>query len=397
MKFSKNLQIVFIALAIIPFFQNAIGYKYPPLGLVVQFSRFFFFTICIALILINASAFSFITKNIKIYLIIALIFTFICSAIVNNTNVVAVLQLSLYILYPFLLFSVWSHSPVETLNICKGVTYGLNILVLVNLVMMLCFPQGLFQTVSSDTVSYYYLFGAKNQMVAPIMTCLFFNAETAYRSYNKIVTKTSLFMSLICTLELIIGGSGTGLIVLFVFIVLCLLELKHRTISPNLSLIVLLASFLGIVVFRIQNIFSFLIVDVLHKSLTLSDRTYIWDSAIESILSHLILGTGITDSLSGNVHLKLSYLVKDIFAHDLYLDYLLMGGVPALCIFICLLISVKNSYCYILNRNRTFIWWGIVIYLFASIVEIYTTNFCLFLMFAYMSICDYSIRHGHLI
>ncbi|WP_423220497.1 O-antigen ligase family protein [Bifidobacterium imperatoris] len=204
-------------------------------------------------------------------------------------------------------------------------------------------------------------------------------------------------MSLICTLELIIGGSGTGLIVLFVFIVLCLLELKHRTISPNLSLIVLLASFLGIVVFRIQNIFSFLIVDVLHKSLTLSDRTYIWDSAIESILSHLILGTGITDSLSGNVHLKLSYLVKDIFAHDLYLDYLLMGGVPALCIFICLLISVKNSYCYILNRNRTFIWWGIVIYLFASIVEIYTTNFCLFLMFAYMSICDYSIRHGHLI
>lgn len=287
-------------------------------------------------------------------------------------------------------------SSTDTLNICKGITYGLNTLVLINLSIMLFFPQGLYQTISSNTISYYYLFGAKNQMVAPIMTCLFFNMETAYRSYNKIITKTSLFMCFICAFELIIGGSGTGLIVLAAFIILCLFELKHQKISSNLSLIVLLASFLAIVIFRIQNIFSFLIVDILHKSLTLSDRTYIWDAAIESILSHPILGTGITDSLSGNVHLKLSYLVKDIFAHDLYLDYLLMGGIPALCIFVCILISVKKSYDSFLNKKNTLIWWGIVVYLFASIVEIYTTNFCLFLMFAYINICDYSTRHRYI-
>lgn len=342
MKLSKNLQILFIALAIIPFFQSTIGYKYPILGLGVQYLRYFFFGIIIILILINTHAFSFITRNTKIYLTISLIFIFFISAVVNNTNIVSVFQLSLYLLYPFLLFSVWADSSTGTLNICKGITYGLNTLVLINLSIMLFFPQGLYQTISSNTISYYYLFGAKNQMVAPIMTCLFFNMETAYRSYNKIITKTSLFMCFICAFELIIGGSGTGLIVLAAFIILCLFELKHQKISSNLSLIVLLASFLAIVIFRIQNIFSFLIVDILHKSLTLSDRTYIWDAAIESILSHPILGTGITDSLSGNVHLKLSYLVKDIFAHDLYLDYLLMGGIPALCIFVCILISVKN-------------------------------------------------------
>lgn len=396
MKLSKNLQILFIALAIIPFFQSTIGHKYPILGLGVQYSRYFFFGIIIILILINTHAFSFITRNTKIYLTISLIFIFFISAVVNNTNIVSVFQLSLYLLYPFLLFSVWADSSTGTLNICKGITYGLNTLVLINLSIMLFFPQGLYQTISSNTISYYYLFGAKNQMVAPIMTCLFFNMETAYRSYNKIITKTSLFMCFICAFELIIGGSGTGLIVLAAFIILCLLELKHQKISSNLSLIVLLASFLAIVIFRIQNIFSFLIVDILHKSLTLSDRTYIWDAAIESILSHPILGTGITDSLSGNVHLKLSYLVKDIFAHDLYLDYLLMGGIPALCIFVCILISVKKSYDSFLNKKNTLIWWGIVVYLFASIVEIYTTNFCLFLMFAYINICDYSTRHRYI-
>ena len=373
MKLSKNLQILFIALAIIPFFQSTIGYKYPILGLGVQYSRYFFFGVIIILILINTHAFSFITRNTKIYLTISLIFIFFISAVVNNTNIVSVFQLSLYLLYPFLLFSVWADSSTDTLNICKGITYGLNTLVLINLSIMLFFPQGLYQTISSNTISYYYLFGAKNQMVAPIMTCLFFNMETAYRSYNKIITKTSLFMCFICAFEL-----------------------KHQKISSNLSLIVLLASFLAIVIFRIQNIFSFLIVDILHKSLTLSDRTYIWDAAIESILSHPILGTGITDSLSGNVHLKLSYLVKDIFAHDLYLDYLLMGGIPALCIFVCILISVKKSYDSFLNKKNTLIWWGIVVYLFASIVEIYTTNFCLFLMFAYINICDYSTRHRYI-
>ena len=56
MKLSKNLQILFIALAIIPFFQSTIGYKYPILGLGVQYSRYFFFGIIIILILINTHA-----------------------------------------------------------------------------------------------------------------------------------------------------------------------------------------------------------------------------------------------------------------------------------------------------------------------------------------------------
>lgn len=396
MKLSKNLQIFFVALAVIPFFQNAIGYKYPTLGLILQYSRFFFFGIIIIFILISGNAFRFITRNTNIYLIISLIFIFLISAVVNKANITPVFQLSLYVLYPFLLFSIWADTPMGTLNICKGITYGLNMLVLINLLIMLFFPMGLYQTISSDTISNYYLFGAKNQMVAPIMTCLFFNMETAYRSYNKIITKTSLFMCFICVIELIIGGSGTGLIVLTAFIILCLLELRKQKISSNFCLIVLLLSFFAIVIFRIQNIFSFIIVDILHKSLTLSDRTYIWDAAIESILSHPILGTGITDSLSGNVHLILAYLEKDIFAHDLYLDYLLMGGIPSLCIFIFILISIKKSYDNLLGKKQTFIWLGIVIYLFASIVEIYTTNFCLFLMFAYINICDYSTRYMHL-
>ena len=139
MKLSKNLQILFIALAIIPFFQSTIGYKYPILGLGVQYSRYFFFGIIIILILINTHAFSFITRNTKIYLTISLIFIFFISAVVNNTNIVSVFQLSLYLLYPFLLFSVWADSSTGTLNICKGITYGLNTLVLINLSIMLFF------------------------------------------------------------------------------------------------------------------------------------------------------------------------------------------------------------------------------------------------------------------
>ncbi|MBT1173171.1 O-antigen ligase family protein [Bifidobacterium sp. MA2] len=367
------------------------------MGLIVQYSRYLFFTASIFLILINRNTVRSLIKNTKFYLTIALILVLFISASINKTDVAAVFQLALYMLYPFLLFASWSWRIAQTEDVCRGLTYGLNILVLLNLLIMILMPQGLFQTISSDTVSRYYLFGAKNQMVAPVMTCLFFNIEFAYRRYKK-VTKSALFMFFICAIELYIGGSGTGLIVLFAFIILVILQLKNRNANSNMALVVLIISFASIVIFRVQNIFSFIIVGVLHKSLTLSDRTYIWDTAFESIRKNPIIGTGITESLSGNVHLKLNYLTKDIFAHDIYLDYLLMGGIPALCIFIVLIISVKRSYEKLINvRYQTFIWWGVVIYLFASIVEIYTTNYCLFLMFAYMGILEQSIRKNHLV
>lgn len=75
MKLSKNLQILFIALAIIPSSKAQLGTNIQYLTW-CSILEVFFFGIIIILILINTHAFSFITRNTKIYLTISLIFIF---------------------------------------------------------------------------------------------------------------------------------------------------------------------------------------------------------------------------------------------------------------------------------------------------------------------------------
>jgi O-antigen ligase len=126
----------------------------------------------------------------------------------------------------------------------------------------------------------------------------------------------------------------------------------------------------------------------MHKSLTLSDRTFIWDAALLLVKSKLFTGYGVGKSLSGEVFIDLGYMSETIFAHDIFLDYLVMGGIFALVVFILILLETQKEYKEMISISRywkTFIWIGVLIYMCASIVEIYTGNYCLFLMIAYIT------------
>ena len=54
----------------------------------------------------------------------------------------------------------------------------------------------------------------------------------------------------------------------------------------------ILGYFYGIVLLRLQNIFSFIIQNILGKDLTFTGRTRIWDNAIEFIKARFIIGYG---------------------------------------------------------------------------------------------------------
>ena len=49
-----------------------------------------------------------------------------------------------------------------------------------------------------------------------------------------------------------------------------------------------------VVVFDIPKYFSFILVDILHKGISLSTRTYIWDATLQHIKERPILGFGST-------------------------------------------------------------------------------------------------------
>lgn len=96
---------------------------------------------------------------------------------------------------------------------------------------------------------------------------------------------------------------------------------------------------IAIVFFRVQNLFQWLIVDILDESLSLSNRTFIWDAAILKWIQSagtILFGNGIG--------LKDSFYVSDMGnAHNQYLQFLVDGGFVKLGLYFAMIfISIEK-------------------------------------------------------
>ena len=127
--------------------------------------------------------------------------------------------------------------------------------------------------------------------------------------------------------------SGTGLIGCLIIVAFALV-IQGRKIEKAFSIwtisIAYLIIYLGVVVFRIQDVFSGLIVNVLHKDITFTGRTYLWDMAMAYIIEKPYWGYGITEKFL-TMKSGISYS-----PHNLILQILLTGGFLSLGLFLIL-------------------------------------------------------------
>lgn len=99
--------------------------------------------------------------------------------------------------------------------------------------------------------------------------------------------------------------------------------------------------FLILVVFNKMSIFSFFIVNILNRNLTLTDRTVIWEVTINQIIRKPIFGYGFIDGLKFQ---QMLHGITGINAHNTYLMILFNGGVIALSLFIYIFILASKRF-----------------------------------------------------
>lgn len=137
-----------------------------------------------------------------------------------------------------------------------------------------------------------------------------------------------VIMIIIIHLTLIITMVGTGLVaIIFVDILLIWNSRRVIKISYFKSYCICLLATFAIVVCRVQNIFSFIIVDVLGKDLTFTGRTRDWDLAFELIPKKFMFGYGILDQITEKK------ILGDVFTHNAVLEQLFRGGIISLLVF----------------------------------------------------------------
>lgn len=241
-----------------------------------------------------------------------------------------------------------------------------------------------------------FIVGGKNQLAIFLSVALVFHCvvcqEQEIKQFFNIKSITYL---LIIIMSAVLSKSSTCIItiaVVFLLYVLIALKKEGLLINPTGIMIIYIASWFAIVIFRIYYIFANLLINWFHKDITLSHRTIIWDRAIELISKKPIFGYGLAESLNvfsvnhdftggnNNVWTALS-------GHNQFLQILYDGGLILMIIFfVVYFIATKKTKR--INYHFKYYFLGVIGILINWLSEV-PSEYAMFLM---LSMCYFSER-----
>lgn len=256
------------------------------------------------------------------------------------------------------------------------------ILIYANFISMILYPNGLYSDALYDNN---WLLGYDNKHIITILPGLMLTLIYSLY-YGKGLKIRSIFLIIISCLSIVKNFSATSvlaIVLMVIFIVFRNMKFENTKIFNIYNYIITyVVLFFTIIIFRLQEIFSYLIVKVFHKSLTFTGRTNIWDKTIDLIKQKPIIGYGVENSTTRAEKIDFANATH---AHNTILEILYKGGFIALIIYIYIIIIVAKQ----LNKYRDsmvskIISVAIFVFFIMMLVEARdVTNFYIILLFGY--------------
>ena len=373
----KMLLYIFL---LIPFFQiEYLTITYPVFSSIYKI-LLLFSEISIILLYLKGNKLSKITLYVTIFELVLIFASILNSSEVSTQINVAIKLISLTCLIDYGVKN-------DTKNFINAFLLLLEILIYSNFISILIYPDGMYDT---HLQSYNWILGYDNSHIIYFITPF-------YISYiNKMLNKNQNFrfvlLTIISMLSVFIRFSATSivgysLILLFMIFNKTLKNIKIFNIYNYL--ITNLILFFAIVIFRVQNLFSYLIVNILHKDLTFTNRTGIWDRTIAYINKSILFGYGLEPS---TIRSTKNNFIYGINAHNFILEIMYQGGILALISFVAILISAcKKLYKYKNNMVSKVVSFVIFVLFLMMITEYYNIQF-IFIVLVFAFNIEYIIK-----
>ena len=322
----NDISFFFLILLFVPFFKPDIVVSFPKLNYIY----YALLVISLFIIVLNYIKNHSLNKFIILY-IMYFIITLI-STIINDGNIPKMLVDFLQNIGIIMAIEIYSKKNCEKLfKVLTVMFYSITIL---NTLSFILVPEGIVRTqIMKEPI---YFLGIDNRFSFNYLPGICVISIYDYLRKNKLSILTYLYM--LITYVTFIYFWSAGALVAETLLIIYILFLRNKiNINPKKYLTIDLIAFISLVFFRIQNLFSFLIVDVLHKDLTLSSRTFLWDKAIKIIKNNIFIGIGVQKS---------EYMLNNISAyhsHSYFLNILVQSGVFGLISFLlCIFVSLKK-------------------------------------------------------
>lgn len=199
-------------------------------------------------------------------------------------------------------------------------------------VLNLCNFYFMFSSPDKYGVNSFFL-GNKNGLLTGMLIWYaslfaYINLYTSITKIRKNIIRTGCFI--IISLALIRAWSATDLVAWIIVILMHFLP--RMVVRINWIKYYVIGWFL-LVIIRIQSLFQKVIVNILHKNLTLTNRTIIWDEALVAIKNNLVFGHGVGDS-NNFFYVQQAYVPGLYSAHNELLQILYEGGLVCAIIFV---------------------------------------------------------------
>ena len=320
----------------------------------------------------------------------------ILSTLVNSGDLKMVLVRSANFIVICMMFDLLATYNFR--GLVSSLTLLFEVFAYVNFITILIFPKGFYR---SDIFSAYYWFlGYKNQMINLMLPAICMSILNYYQtkprtSRNWVPWTRTFALILVTVLSAVLAHSGASTIMTAGMLLFWLLQgyMVDKIFNFRNYLILNIALFFIIVVFRMQNLFAFIIEDVLHRNLTLTGRTVIWDRTNELIAQKPILGYGVQHyedrmALYG-IKTKWINKVAGLHAHDRYLETIYRGGALLLIDYLAILFATNR---YLMKFRKTkaakVIAFTLFIYLTGMLTEFYDFSPMFFALMTLAYHCD---------
>ena len=245
----------------------------------------------------------------------------ICTTIYNNGDILKVGYQSIIII-SLMLYTEYYYRNDKILDFINILSNILTLYLFINIILYILYPNGLYLARSGI-----HFLGIRTRFTEYSMLLLLLNIINYQLKIENI--KIFIFKMTIVLLNIFIPRIATAIIGLIIFILVYIFFKKKIKINYKLIFAVSLIITALIVFFRIQDIFSYVIVDLLHKDLTLTGRTSIWDKSYTYIFDKFVLfGHGM--KIDGNF---VFWRVQLWQAHNQLLQILYEGGILGTILF----------------------------------------------------------------
>ena len=292
----------------------------------------------------------FIRKDRKSYILLGYLFLVFFSMLLSTFIKEGDIRRVFMIMYPVFAMSclwLWQCSNIKRMFLFIRYLSNLYLLLaIVNLTFIILYPS-FFNNYLINSGDMYFL-GGENQVGYPLLKgfCLVllnhYFTNNSKQLYLYIITY-------ITTILIIFSGSNIiGMVCMFILIVPNIIQ---RTItSIPLSRLLTIFSFLFVFVILLNNLsivlessfISYIVVDLLGKNLTLTNRTIIWDIAIQGFLNSPIIGNGIRETVN-LFYIKEAHTQGYLSAHNQILQTLYECGILFFVLLTPLLISFSRK------------------------------------------------------